>query len=182
MLQHPLWQRRVHWAHLTAEMLPLVPPQQRAADAGVTCGAAAGGGLPGGSCGAAGGSADCRVFVAFFQAFMATVSVLLAAQLEAPRASAAAAAQAAADAAAAAAATDAPGGAGGLGWLSRPRRWLRGVLAEADASLRQLCDMLSGRSWAGVAQLACWCLLLSLLWNLATWLEEPRPSLPSLGA
>ncbi len=178
MLQHPLWQRRVHWVHLTAEMLPLVPQQQRGAAEGSTGAGSAGGGLAGG--GVTDGSSlhDCRVFVAFFQAFMAALSVLLAAWLEAPRASAAAAAQAAAGAASAAAATDAPGGTRGTGWLTRSRRWLKGLVAEAEATLRQLCDMLSGRSWPGVAQLASWCLLLSFLWNLAAWLEEPLPALP----
>lgn len=183
MLQHPVWQRRVHWAHLTAEMLPLVPPQQRGADPGGTGAAPAGGGLAPGSCRDGSSLLECKVLVAFFQAFMAALSVLLAARLEAPQPPAAAALHAAAAEAGEAGGAAAADAHGGLGAATLPAcllRWLKGLLAEAEASLRQLCEMLSGRSWPAVAQLACWCLLLSFLWNLAAWLEEPRSASPNL--
>ncbi|KAL4439857.1 hypothetical protein ABPG75_002858 [Micractinium tetrahymenae] len=187
MLQHPLWQRRIRWAHLTAEMLPLVgPPHTSGGDSvgSSSSAAAAGGSLTAGGCSNGSGALECRVFVAFFQAFMAALSVLLAARLEAPRSSAAVepAAEAAAAAPAAAPAAGAPGGAVGRSWLARPLRWLRGLVAEVEAFIRQLCEILSGRCWPGVVQLACWCLLLSFLWNLAAWMEKPHPTLPSQAA
>ena len=174
MLRSPAWQRRIRWAHLTAEQMLLARAPPNSLDAAPNS-SGGGGSLSSlgdsSSSGGSGGSDDsfdCRVAVLFFQLLLVCVSLLLAACIEAPRSSAAAAA---------AAPRQRPNGQASP--CGRAAAAVRRGASAAEQFLATLCAVLSGQAFPGVIQLASWLLLLSFLWTLAVVLEQPGLSLPS---